>query len=543
MVDKIQSAITPLQETEKINEIIDALSNINTGVSVTNCITKIPQDINLELNNGSLKMNAGSKVYIPNGENVFDEFVFQSDKTYAYSSGTSTRMLFYNKTAAGMQSAPLSQCFSGPDAPSSNGYWYDTTNNKVKRSEDAGATWDDVERSFPIAIIQVTNGVITSIDKVFNGFGYIGNTVFSLPGIKGLYPDGRYPDGTIKNYEITTTSVLTGTSAGTGRRYIMLQSNNLTSFVNVFYDPDRNILYNSENEKINRLFCGDYVRGSGGVVTELNPKPVFLATDYYDFLKTKNSLEQALSDLSSSLSTLDSNALHKTGNEDSTGLKNFQSVSVHANAITKGTAPSSDTWFGYSFFDKNGTDTAANRLAAVQVNLKTNGDVRTLLSVTKPQAGSTSTAALGVVFEAGGETYGIAPTPSSASDSSTKIATTEHVKACVPKSVGSSSKPVYTDSNGVVTACNLGIPGYSSRVTFSTDSYTPIENGLIIVRAVASSGSKSMAAILYASTLVARSECADSGGSTQVVWAFVRKGNTYTVSGTGTLTRWFVPLS
>ena len=182
-------------------------------------------------------------------------------------------------------------------------------------------------------------------------------------------------------------------------------------------------------------------------------------------------------------------------------------------------------------------------LAAVQLNLKTIGYVRALLSATQPQAGSTSTATLGVVYEAGGETYGIAPTPSSAGDSSTKIATTEHVKACVPKSVGASSRPVYTDSNGVITACNLGIPGYSSRVTFSTDSYQPTENGLIIVRAVASSGSKSMAAILYASTPVARSECSDTSGSTQVVWAFVRKGNTYTVSGTGTLTRWFVPLN
>lgn len=43
-----------------------------------------------------------------------------------------------------------------------------------------------------------------------------------------------------------------------------------------------------------------------------------------------------------------------------------------------------------------------------------------------------------------------APTPAT-NDDSTKIATTAYVKDCVPKSVGSATKPVYIDSNGVVT--------------------------------------------------------------------------------------------
>ena len=39
------------------------------------------------------------------------------------------------------------------------------------------------------------------------------------------------------------------------------------------------------------------------------------------------------------------------------------------------------------------------------------------------------------------------------SDSSTAIATTAYVKACVPKSIGSSTQPVYTNDNGVITKC------------------------------------------------------------------------------------------
>ena len=34
---------------------------------ITNCLTKIPQDIKLELNNGTITLKAGSKVYNGNG--------------------------------------------------------------------------------------------------------------------------------------------------------------------------------------------------------------------------------------------------------------------------------------------------------------------------------------------------------------------------------------------------------------------------------------------------------------------------------------------
>lgn len=39
----------------------------------TNRILEIPQDIKLELNNGTLTLKAGSKVYVPNGPGVFNK--------------------------------------------------------------------------------------------------------------------------------------------------------------------------------------------------------------------------------------------------------------------------------------------------------------------------------------------------------------------------------------------------------------------------------------------------------------------------------------
>lgn len=46
---------------------------------ITNCITKIPQDINLVLSEGTLTLKAGSKVYVPNGPGVFDSVTLAND--------------------------------------------------------------------------------------------------------------------------------------------------------------------------------------------------------------------------------------------------------------------------------------------------------------------------------------------------------------------------------------------------------------------------------------------------------------------------------
>ena len=44
------------------------ISKVYLGTQNTNCITEIPNDIKLELSNGTLTLKAGSKVYVPNGK-------------------------------------------------------------------------------------------------------------------------------------------------------------------------------------------------------------------------------------------------------------------------------------------------------------------------------------------------------------------------------------------------------------------------------------------------------------------------------------------
>lgn len=86
--------------------------------------------------------------------------------------------------------------------------WYDTTNNSIKWTDDTGSTWRE-GFSFPIALITTDASSIVSIDQVFNGFGYIGSTVFALPGVKVQAPNGINADGTYNSSVYTISTVFT----------------------------------------------------------------------------------------------------------------------------------------------------------------------------------------------------------------------------------------------------------------------------------------------------------------------------------------------
>ena len=182
----------------------------------TNRILEIPQDIKLELNNGTLTLKAGSKVYIPNGFESdgttpkFDVVTIDSDKTRTVISGITNVPCpcFYIQE----ENRILSYLgFSGSTAPtfSGQGIWYDTTNNVCKRSVNGGSTWDTVHASLPYALVTNDGTVFKSIDQVFNGFGYIGSTIFVLPGVKCQSSTGRNVDGTCISPVRTVSSVLT----------------------------------------------------------------------------------------------------------------------------------------------------------------------------------------------------------------------------------------------------------------------------------------------------------------------------------------------
>ena len=279
--------------SESGQQVLD--SKLNTS-QITNCITEIPQDIKLELNNGTVTLKAGSKVYVPNGvENgflKFDEVVLNEDLIRdEWTAYTGSAILFLDNETIHIQ--PASVPVSGETAPSNtdaNRLWYDTSNNLIKYYN--GSEWvttiGNGSFSLPIALIATGDtGAPTSIDQIFNGFSYIGNTIFGLPGVKGLIPNGRNEDGSLKNdtFSITNVIPMTLNSGPNGTKYIYFTTSGGIGILSSYkYDSQKNILIRPEdNSIINGCiainFVWDNSQQVGKKITSLTSNLPFRAID------------------------------------------------------------------------------------------------------------------------------------------------------------------------------------------------------------------------------------------------------------------------
>ena len=182
------------------------LKNSVVGQHISNYIRYINQDIKFELNDGTLTLKAGSKVYVPNGPGVYDVVTVSSDIILT-SLQDRTGLLYYS--SGSIYTEEVGRSYSGPSYTGGTyGMWYDTTNNKIGWTKDGGSTFS-YNRSLPLAVVTVTTSGVTSIDQVFNGFGYIGSTIFALPGTVVSMPNGKEENGVLKNTEVEITSVRT----------------------------------------------------------------------------------------------------------------------------------------------------------------------------------------------------------------------------------------------------------------------------------------------------------------------------------------------
>ena len=262
--------------------------NLDNSTVITNCITEIPQDIKLELKDGTLTLKAGSKLHYYN--NGWKTYITTGDKvSSSTTSGTKQIMIFAAKADGSLQvngTMTLDNCGSGSTVPSDGSFnaFFNTTDNLMYYYGSKG--WIAWPVALPIAIISITDGVITSIDQVFNGFGYIGSTVFALPGVKGLIPNGRNADGSLKNIEFTTSTLLTRTGSAAavsnwvyGTNGKSLNVFNPSSFI---YNENKNIIYDIAGNKISDLGFAIFSTDSTGRITSFTPKTAFHALDYND---------------------------------------------------------------------------------------------------------------------------------------------------------------------------------------------------------------------------------------------------------------------
>ena len=291
---------TPASTTDlssKANTGLDNLTSTgknvgNWSTNVTNCITYIPQDIKLELSSGTLTLKAGSKVYVPNGSGVFDVATNDSDITIGTSGSTSEKSMdlfceVVGNTISSISWKPNSESGTSSTATLTHTVYYNTSTNRVGVASDSTTINYSDLFSFPIAICTnlVNNTGWKSIDQVFNGFGYIGSTVFALPGVKGLIPNGRNVDGTLKSIEYTVPSVLTNTlpsDMNTPREFVIQSDNTIGRTHGYIFDKSGFLIHPTTNEIVNGFVFCNAPKITSGKIEIFTSKTAFHALDYND---------------------------------------------------------------------------------------------------------------------------------------------------------------------------------------------------------------------------------------------------------------------
>ena len=290
---------TPDGSNPKSLVTVDYVStNTLSSKSYTNCPVIVPQDIQLELANGVLTLKAGSKVYVPNGAGVFDIETVNVDIPFSLSAN-GTYMLFKQQGQNAIDYVPPNRALCGPNISIGDGFGdyavaYKTEPNSCGLYENDGKSNYNLIRneSLPICVFTVSNGAISSIDQVFNGFGYIDSTIFVLPGVKGLVPNGRNTDGTLKNTTRTTTavSVYTASSVVNDYEYQLAYNGTLAPFYShMTYNAEENINYNANGTPSAWAIFGS-AKFNNNAISEFNPKTAFHAVDYNDWETLKNTI-------------------------------------------------------------------------------------------------------------------------------------------------------------------------------------------------------------------------------------------------------------
>lgn len=249
----------------KLNsQIINPLPADSTLINspyTTNRVLEIPQDIKLEFNGGVITLKAGSKIYVPNGFESdgttpkFDVVTIENDATLSSMGSASNQcFIFWDKINSGFGYINKTEAISGSTTPTV-GVIYNTSTNEIRYYESGNM--QNRLYSFPLALVTRTSGVPYSLDETFNGLGYIGSTVFALPGVKGLAPNGRDANGMCITQvkENTTVKIFHSTVARSGITHLLLGDN--AQFLTAYkYDAENNRIRNTYgNLIVNDVFA------------------------------------------------------------------------------------------------------------------------------------------------------------------------------------------------------------------------------------------------------------------------------------------------
>lgn len=295
---------------------------------ITNCILESPKMVDLELNDGTLTMKAGSKVIVPYGkaaptmaiddalnggtivdiswneakEELFYIVQYNEDISEKWTdTDTLSPSIVLTSSGPKIGYCQKGKNASGTEAISNALSSYYNTNENIVYYKDNNVTISYV--SLPFCVVKMTSGVgFTSIDETFQHFGYIGSNIWAMKGIKFLTPDGRNEDSTLNNLELTTKYVVTQARRD-GSAFAVLNATGIYTFIwtipyyiqeekpteflsgfAFWYKPSTNKQYYSEGNSIFKeshfgIFC-DFSVANEKIVRIKNINNAFQAVDY-----------------------------------------------------------------------------------------------------------------------------------------------------------------------------------------------------------------------------------------------------------------------
>lgn len=296
--EEVDDKVSDLGETVATKQ--DSATALNYN-HISNCIIQIPQNINTQLNSGTLSVKAGSKVYAPDGSGGFKSITLSADASQKTTYNASDCICFVNLASNTLANHARTAITTSSTQPTSGQVWYNTTEKKIYTSSDRGATWSVANYSLPVARTVATTSGISEIKRVFNGLGFMGNMVFGLPGLKYLSPNYRNADGSLKSTITELTGVTTGLDTAndinrvfglglTGgiafdsvtNRYTQDNQPTSANMYAIWYSPKDNIwrqYINSVWNVINRAYIGR-MRSTSGRIVDFDIDNVFRAMDY-----------------------------------------------------------------------------------------------------------------------------------------------------------------------------------------------------------------------------------------------------------------------
>ena len=455
---------------DAVSDGLSAISGISDALNynnITNCITAIPQDIKLELNADTLTLKAGSKMYDAKQNSI----TLNSDVSY--------NMVYNSKVP----------CYGFVRKGTNEIYIISLGDPNLTFSENT-VMYNSEELWLPFGLVTRDVAGKSTIDQIFNGFGYIGSYRYGI-NVEGKAANGNNPDGSINNltYKIDGVNGMLDIDRGV-HKYILLHKNALISAYSWYEQEERpNFVENRDqywyNPKTRETFyyrsatnngirpavlVGEYDIDTNGKIYNFKTKSTFQAADYQDVpkLATDNTF---------------------------TGVNTFErgAVFIKNVNIDRDVNPSAIQYSSWLIQDKNG-----KQICNFYVSQNTAGTVTASMIATGRDGVD---ARISVSRDVNKTTMSYAPTPPT-SDNSTQIATTNWVRSVCPTLTGGNSftgvntvptQSVSDNSTRIATTAFVNnffntagkvtgkcVPNYKAGVSFS-GTFTTSFDGLLVM--------------------------------------------------------------